>query len=160
FTHTAVTALRRDGKIVNVTTARGSVAAREAIVATNGYTPRHQRWLARRVIPFEGFMAATEELSPALMATLIPNGRTVLDSPVNINFIRPAPDQRKILFGGLTGSRPTDLRDMSRRLHAMVSRLLPDLASTRLSRVWKGQCAGTFDFMPHIGRHDGLWYAL
>ena len=21
-------------------------------------------------------------------------------------------------------------------------------------------CAGTFDFMPHIGRHDGLWYAL
>jgi glycine/D-amino acid oxidase-like deaminating enzyme len=34
----------------------------------------------------------------------------------------------------------------------MVSKLLPDLASVRLSRVWKGQCAGTFDFMPHIGR--------
>ena len=160
FTHTPVTALARDDKNVRVTTSRGQLAAREAIVATNGYTPRHLSWLARRVIPFEGFMAATEELSPALMATLIPHGRTVLDSNVNINFIRPAPDRRKILFGGLTGSQPHDLRDMGRRLHAMVIRLLPDLAGIRLSRVWSGQCAGTFDFMPHIGRHEGLWYAL
>jgi glycine/D-amino acid oxidase-like deaminating enzyme len=43
---------------------------------------------------------------------LIPNGRTVIDSNVNINFIRPAPDSAKILFGGLTGSKPRDLRDM------------------------------------------------
>ncbi len=160
FTHTPVTGLARDGKEVRVATTRGPVTAREAIVATNGYTPRHVSWLARRVIPFEGFMAATEELSPELMAKLIPNGRTVIDSNVNINFIRPAPDQRKILFGGQTGSKPRDLRDMGQRLHAMVSKLLPDLANVRLSRVWKGQCAGTFDFMPHIGRHDGLWYAL
>lgn len=164
FTRTPVTKLMRDGRAVRVDTARGHVAAREAIVATNGYTPRHLSWLARRVVPFEGFMAATEELSPELMARLIPNGRTVIDSNVNINFIRPAPDRRKILFGGLTGSRragsPGDLRDMGRRLHAMVTRLLPDLATARLSRVWKGQCAGTFDFLPHVGRHDGLWYAL
>jgi glycine/D-amino acid oxidase-like deaminating enzyme len=160
FTHTPVTMLAREGKAVRVATARGAITAREAIVATNGYTPRHVSWLARRVIPFEGFMAATEELSLALMARLIPNGRTVIDSNVNINFIRPAPDCAKILFGGLTGSRTHDLSDMGRRLHAMVSRLLPDLATVRLSRVWKGQCAGTFDFMPHIGRHGGLWYAM
>jgi glycine/D-amino acid oxidase-like deaminating enzyme len=160
FTHTPVTRLTRDGKAVRVATARGPVTAREAIVATNGYTPRHLSWLARRVIPFEGFMAATEELPPALMAKLIPHGRTVIDSNTNINFIRPAPDRRKILFGGLTGSKPRDLRDMGQRLHAMVTKVLPDLGNARLSRVWKGQCAGTFDFLPHIGRHDGLWYAL
>ncbi len=160
FTRTPVTRIARDGKVVRVATPRGAVAAREAIVATNGYTPRHVSWLARRVVPFEGFMAATEELPPELMAKLIPNGRTVIDSNVNINFFRPAPDRRKILFGGLTGSRPRDLREMGARLHAMAARLLPDLANVRLSRVWKGQCAGTFDFMPHVGRHDGLWYAL
>jgi glycine/D-amino acid oxidase-like deaminating enzyme len=160
FTHTPVTQLARDGSTVKVTTTRGQVSAREAIAATNGYTPRHLSWLARRLVPFEGFMAATEELSPELMAKLIPSGRTVIDSNVNINFIRPAPDRRKILFGGLTGSRPHDLGDMGRRLHVMVTNLLPDLANTRLSRVWKGQCAGTFDFMPHVGKHDGLWYAL
>ncbi|MEZ5830653.1 MAG: FAD-binding oxidoreductase [Dongiaceae bacterium] len=160
FTHTPVGGLARDGRAIRVTTSRGLVTAREAIVATNGYTPRHLPWLARRVIPFEGFMAATDELPPELMAKLIPNKRTVIDSNVNINFIRPAPDCAKILFGGLTGSKPHDLRDMGQRLHAVISRLLPDLANVRLSRVWKGQCAGTFDFMPHIGRHDGLWYAL
>ena len=126
FTRTPVTKVARDGKAVQVATARGSVTAREAIIATNGYTPRHVSWLARRIIPFEGFMAATEELSPALMAKIIPNGRTVIDSNVNINFFRPAPDQRKILFGGQTGSRPRDLRDMGARLHSMASRLLPD----------------------------------
>jgi glycine/D-amino acid oxidase-like deaminating enzyme len=160
FTHTPVTSLARDRGEVRVATARGAIAAREAIVATNGYTPRYLAWLARRVVPFEGFMAATEELPSALIAKLIPHGRTVIDSNVNINFIRPAPDSRKILFGGLTGSRPHDLRDMGGRLQAMVTRLLPDLEKVRLSRVWKGQCAGTFDFLPHIGRHDGLWYAL
>jgi glycine/D-amino acid oxidase-like deaminating enzyme len=160
FTSTPVTNLARDGRDARVATARGAVTAREAIVATNGYTPRHAAWLARRVVPFEGFMAATEELAPGLMARLIPNGRTVIDSNVNINFIRPAPDGAKILFGGLTGSRPRDVRDMGHRLHSMVTRLLPDLANVRLSRVWSGQCAGTFDFMPHIGRHHGLWYAL
>jgi glycine/D-amino acid oxidase-like deaminating enzyme len=159
-TRTPVARITRDGKSAAIATTRGSITAREVIVATNGYTPRHVSWLARRVIPFEGFMAATEELSPELMAKLIPNGRTVIDSNVNINFVRPAPDQRKILFGGLTGSKPRDLRDMGLRLHAMIGRLMPDLAHVRLSRVWKGQCAGTFDFMPHIGRHDGLWYAL
>ena len=160
FTRTPVTGLARGGKEVKAATARSTVTAREAIVATNGYTPRHMSWLARRVIPFEGFMAATEQLPPALMAKLIPNGRTVIDSNVNINFIRPAPDSAKILFGGLTGSKPRDLRDMGQRLHAMIGKLLPDLAGVRLSRVWKGQCAGTFDFMPHIGRHGGLWYAM
>jgi glycine/D-amino acid oxidase-like deaminating enzyme len=160
FIRSPVTGVTHDGKRVRVTTPRGTVTAREAIVATNGYTPRHVAWLARRVIPFEGFMAATEELSPELMTRLIPNGRTVIDSNVNINFFRPAPDRRKLLFGGLTGSRPPTLRDMGRRLHAMAVEILPDLAGVRLSRLWRCQCAGTFDFMPHVGKHDGLWYAL
>lgn len=146
-------------------TTTGPVAARDVIMATNGYTPRFAEWLARRVIPFHGFMAATEELPAELMARLIPNRRTVIDSHVNINFIRPAPDsskggQNKILFGGLTGGPQADLRAKGRALHDMVRRLLPDLAKTRLSRVWTGQCAGTFDFMPHIGRQDGIWHAL
>jgi glycine/D-amino acid oxidase-like deaminating enzyme len=39
-------------------------------------------------------------------------------------------------------------------------RILPDLAGVRISRAWLGQCAGTFDFMPHIGVHEGVHYAL
>jgi len=34
----------------------------------------------------------------------------------------------------------------------------PDLADVKLSHVWTGQCAGTFDMMPHFGGDDGVWY--
>lgn len=159
-THTPVEAIKSSAKRFKLATPRGRVKARDVIIGTNGYTPRFLPWHAQRVIPFHGFMAATEEISPTLMARLIPNRRTVIDSHVNINFIRPAPDQRKILFGGLTGGPAPDLRDKGTQLHAMIRNLLPDLEHTRLSRVWTGQCAGTFDFMPHIGRRDGLWHAL
>lgn len=150
----------RKGHRFKLTTPRGIVKARDVIVGTNGYTPRFLSWHAQRVIPFHGFMAATEEISANLMAKLIPNRRTVLDSRVSIDFVRPAPDQRKILFGGRTGGPAPDLKAKGAELHAMIRNILPDLEHTRLSRVWTGQCAGTFDFMPHIGRHDGLWHAL
>lgn len=146
-------------------TSRGMVDARDLVMATNGYTPRFAEYLARRVVPFHGFMAATEELPEEMVKRLIPHGRTVIDSHVNINFVRPAPDsaagnRRKILFGGLTGGPQGDLRAKGSDLHAMIAGLLPDLRQVRLSRVWTGQCAGTFDFMPHIGRQDGIWHAL
>lgn len=159
-TQTPVSFIKKSDHRFRLTTPRGIVKARDVIVGTNGYTPRYLNWLAQRVIPFHGFMAATEEISPALMAKLIPNRRTVLDSRVNIDFVRPAPDRRKILFGGRTGGPAPDLKAKGAELHAMIRRILPDLEHTRLSRVWTGQCAGTFDFMPHIGRRDGLWHAL
>lgn len=151
---------RETGDGFDLATSKGQIAARDLVMATNGYTPRFAEWLARRVIPFHGFMAATEELPAETMARLIPNRRTVIDSHVNINFIRPAPDARRILFGGLTGGPQPDLKAKGRDLHEMIRRLLPDLAQVKLSRVWSGQCAGTFDFMPHIGRQHGVWHAL
>lgn len=159
-TGTALTSVVEGGDGFVLITPRGRVTTRDVIMATNGYTPRFAEWLAKRVIPFHGFMAATEDLPAEKLARLIPNRRTVIDSHVNINFIRPAPDQRKILFGGLTGGPQPDLLAKGRDLHAMIGTLLPDLADTRLSRVWTGQCAGSFDFLPHIGRQSGIWYAL
>src|ERR671923_220106 len=79
-----------------------------------------------------------------------------------IRAVRSSPIWAPFILHSITVAccKQRDLRDMGARLHAMISRLMPDLADVRLNRVWKGQCAGTFDFMPHIGRHDGLWYAL
>jgi glycine/D-amino acid oxidase-like deaminating enzyme len=159
-TGTAFGGAKPDSDGFALTTSAGPLIARDLVMATNGYTPRFAEWLARRVIPFHGFMAATEELPAELVARLIPNRRTVIDSHVNINFIRPAPDARKILFGGLTGGPQPDLQARGRDLQAMLAGILPDLAGVKLSRAWSGQCAGTFDFLPHIGRQHGVWHAL
>ena len=157
---TAVKALVPEKDGVTLRTDRGTVAARDAIVATNGYTPRGLSWFARRVIPFQAYMAASEELTEAQLRDAIPNLRTMIDSDTNIDFFRPAPDSRRILFGGGTGVDRGDFPAIARFLHGLLSRVLPQLARVRLSHAWTGFCAGTFDLMPHIGGRDRVWYGL
>jgi glycine/D-amino acid oxidase-like deaminating enzyme len=157
---TEVLEIRRAAAGFEIVTARGATRAREAAIATNGYTPRQFPWQARRVIPFTGYMAATEELPANLLARVIPNRRTVLGNNFDIDFFRPAPDSSRILFGGATGSGLTGTAEIARRLRGILARALPDLAGARLGHVWSGQCAATFDFMPHIGQAEGIWYAM
>jgi glycine/D-amino acid oxidase-like deaminating enzyme len=145
---------------VEIQTDRGRVLARDAVIATNGYTPGALPWHARRVIPFMGYMAATEPLDPARLAEIIPHNRTVLDSNTNIDFFRRAPDTPRLLLGGATGSGMRDPEVIARRLHAILARVLPQLGEVRLGHVWTGCCAGTFDLMPHLGGQDGIWHGL
>ena len=62
---TEVQGIMRSGKEFILATPKGELRAREVIVATNGYSGPAMPWLQRRVIPFRGFMIATEELAPA-----------------------------------------------------------------------------------------------
>jgi len=144
----------------DLATAAGPLKAREVVVATNGYTPRQFAWLARRVIPFTGYVATTEELPLSLVEKVIPKRRTVLDTDLDIDFFRPIPDSPRILFGGATGSGMVEPAEIARCLQGILARVLPDLAGVGLSHLWTGQCAATFDMMPHIGRTQGIWYAL
>lgn len=145
---------------VQVVTDRGTLTAKDAIIATNGYTPRGLSWFARRVIPFQAYMAATEELTEAQLKDAIPNLRTMIDSNTNIDFFRPAPDSRRLLFGGGTGIPRGDSAAIARFLHGLLRRVLPQLAEVKLSHAWTGYCAGTFDMMPHIGGRDHVWYGM
>lgn len=152
--------VERVGSELRVCTSRGEINAANVVVATNGYTPRSLRWHSRRLIPFTGYMAATEELPEPLLAELIPNRRTIVTSNFNIDYFRPAPDSNCLLLGGSTGRRFPDLRSAAARLHAIMTSAFPQLSGFRLSAVWSGQCAGTFDLLPHIGRSEGVWYGL
>jgi glycine/D-amino acid oxidase-like deaminating enzyme len=143
-----------------VKTTAGSVAARDVIVATNGYTTSQLGWWSRRLIPFQGYMAATEELAPELVRKIIPRRRVVIDTNTNIDFFRPAPDGNRILFGGATAGGMQSADEIARKMRAILVRTLPDLQHAKLSHVWTGFCAGTFDLMPHAGGRDGLWHAM
>jgi glycine/D-amino acid oxidase-like deaminating enzyme len=147
-------------KSFEVVTAGGSVQARDVVLATNGYTPSAFAWHARRLIPFTGYVAATEALAPALIEKVLPRRRTVIDTNMDIDFFRPAPDSPRILFGGATGSGLVERGALARRLHEILARVLPDLAGARLERIWTGRCAATFDLMPHIGQAEGIWHAM
>lgn len=162
FGNCAATTIRQSGQGArfDVTTEAGPTRARDVVIATNGYTPATLPWHARRVIPFVGYMAATELLPPSLLETQLPRRRTVIDSNLDIDFFRPAPDSPRLLFGGATANGLQDPEAIAALLHGRLRRALPDLADVKLSHVWTGQCAGTFDMMPHIGCHDGMWYGM
>jgi glycine/D-amino acid oxidase-like deaminating enzyme len=154
------TAITRSGQGFLVETPRGTIRARDVVVATNGYTGPLTGWLRRRVIPIGSYMIATEPLDPALMDRLIPRNRIVSDTRKVVYYYRASPDRRRILFGGRVSLSETDPRRSGPKLHADLSAIFPELATTRISHSWCGFVAYTFDELMHIGRHDGLHYAM
>jgi len=158
--HCAATGMRREGASFTVETARGQVAARQIVVATNGYTGALTPWLRRRVIPIGSYMIATEELAPEAMARLMPRRRIVSDTRKVVYYYRPSPDGRRILFGGRVSLSETEPRVSGPRLHADLSQIFPEIASVRISHSWLGFVAYTFDQLMHIGEREGLHYAM
>ncbi len=144
---------------LRVTSARGECIARDVLVATNGYTDDTLPWLQRRLIPFDAYMIATEELAPELVSRVLPTDRTCIDWNRDAAFVRRSPNSRHILFGGFTGTRPEPPKVKGERLLAWLRDILPDLRHVRLGHSWTGRCAATFDMYPHLGLRDGIHYA-
>jgi glycine/D-amino acid oxidase-like deaminating enzyme len=160
YPNTTVLSATRDGQMFEITTSRGRAKARDVIVATNGYSGSAFPWLQRRVVPFDAYMVATERLPRSLIDELLPGGRTFIDWNFNVDFIRRAPDDDRILFGGNTGVIAANLSRMAESLRRKLLHLLPRLKDVELSHLWTGRCAGTRDLYPHIGVEDGIHHAL
>jgi len=159
--HCPVQAIEHDGAGFTVSTPKGRIAARDVIVATNGYTAPVTPDLRRRVIPIGSYIIATEPLDPALAARLMPKARVISDTRRIVIYYRLSPDRRRILFGGRVALMETDPRVTAPRLHAELTTIFPELAKTRITHSWAGFVAYTFDTMPHLGKwRDGLYYAM
>ena len=72
--------IAQQGSGFAVRTNRGTIAADEIIVATNGYTGPLTPWLRRRLVPTDSLMIATEELPAELAGSLIPKARMIYDT--------------------------------------------------------------------------------
>src|SRR5258708_15357588 len=78
--HAAVARIERCGARFLVHTARGRIAAKHVLVATNGYTGRLLPFFSRRVLPVASYQIATEPLPAGLMSVLNPGRRMISDS--------------------------------------------------------------------------------
>jgi glycine/D-amino acid oxidase-like deaminating enzyme len=159
-TRCPVLSIGREGDGFRLTTPRGSLQAREVVVATNGYTGAITPWLRRRVIPIGSYIIATELLDPALANRLSPKNRVLTDTRKLVFYYRLSEDRRRVVFGGRVALKETDPKVSAPRLHAHMTRIFPELAATKISHSWMGFVAYTFDTLPHLGRmNDGLHYA-
>ncbi len=158
--YTPVTAIQRDGKGYSLATARGKVTADKVVLATNGYSGPLSPWHQRRVIPIGSYMIATEPLAPEVMDRLMPRNRIVSDTRQVVYYYRASPDRTRILFGGRVSAGETNPRISGPRLHQSMSRIFPELKTTKISHSWMGFVAYTFDKLAHVGERDGLYYAM
>ena len=158
--HCTVQGLARTPAGFEVLTNRGTVRARQVLIATNGYTGSFAPWHRRRIVPIGSYIIATEPLGAALVRKLIPHGRNVGDTRRVIVYFRPSPDGRRILFGGRAAAAETDVGRCVPRLRNMLVEIFPQLADVRVSHAWMGYVAYTFDTLPHLGERDGLFHCM
>jgi glycine/D-amino acid oxidase-like deaminating enzyme len=158
--HTRVQSLERSGKSFRVVTDRGTIEARDVLIASNGYTGPGTPWERRRVIPIGSYIIATEPLDLAVTGRLIPNNRAISDTRKLVFYYRLSPDKRRVLFGGRVAYNEHDPRNSAPRLHREMCRIFPELKGTKITHSWVGFVAYTFDTLPHLGQQDGLWYCM
>jgi glycine/D-amino acid oxidase-like deaminating enzyme len=156
---TEVTGIERTGSGFRVATSRGDVAAGQVAICTNGYTGKVTPWFRRRVLPVRSSIIATEAIQPELMDRLMPTRRMYGDSRRLMAYYRPSPDGTRILFGGRATSGHKPLQN-AKKLRISMLNVFPELAETRITHSWSGLVAYAFDHVPHLGEHDGFWYAM
>ena len=155
-----VTAVVKRHAGFELATSRGWLRAGEVLLATNGYTGTWLPALRRRVVPIGSYIVTTEPLPPETAARLIPGGRMLWTSRRLLNYFRLTPDNRLLMGGRQNLSTDLDLTESARELRKTVVRFFPELKDVPLTHSWTGKLGVTFDQLPHIGRIDGMWYAL
>ncbi|VAW20242.1 Oxidoreductase [hydrothermal vent metagenome] len=159
FTRTPVEMVEKTAAGFALKTPVGQINAERVAICTNGHTGRQFKQFRRRVIPIRSAMIATRELPQEMMTKLLPRGRMHGDSSRVFPYYRASPDGKRILLGG-RASAADDPGENARQLRRIMLEVFPDLSEVKISHVWSGLVAYSFDHAPHIGQRDGLYYAM
>jgi glycine/D-amino acid oxidase-like deaminating enzyme len=143
-----------------VETARGAVVAGHVLLATNGYTGAGTPWHFKRIIRVNAGVSISERLPPERIKSVLPTGRTTIDTRYNPLSFRVHPDGDRIQFSAARGLFSQDHRQKAREMHAAFVQVFPHMADMKVARCWTGQMGFTFDELPHIGDHGGVLYAM
>jgi len=152
-----VTEWRRDGRLHLLRTPRGTVRAREVVIATNGYTgDRLHPWTAGRLLPVLSNIIVTRPLSEAERASV--GWRTyqkIWDSRRLLFYYRLLPDNR-ILFGARGGVEDSPAEHRYRRawLERRLVEMFPPLTGIGSDYFWHGWVCVSYDKNPHAGATD------
>jgi glycine/D-amino acid oxidase-like deaminating enzyme len=157
----AATTMRPTSHGFVATTGRGKITSGDVILATNGYTTgQPSRQLARLIVPVGSYIVVTEPIGREAADRIFPGGAMTYTRKRLLHYMRRTHDNRILLGGRRSLHTGLDLDESARDLRKALITYWPELAEVPLSHVWGGQLAVPFDLTPHIGRVDGMWYAL
>jgi glycine/D-amino acid oxidase-like deaminating enzyme len=163
--HTRVTSIEPQtncgARRFRVHTSKGTVAAREVILASGAYTTGATPALRKKIIPIGSYIIVTEVLPTGLARELSPRNRMIYDSKHFLYYYRLTPDNR-MLFGGRAAFFPeteNTVRQSAEILRRGMISVYPQLRDTKVEFVWGGTLDFTLDVMPHAGKIDGMYFA-
>lgn len=144
-----VTRLQRDATFWRLETTKGTVRAKNVLLATNGYAGDLYPALANAMIVVQSYQIATDPLSPELDRTVLPSRLPVADlMDAGVYYRRD--DAGRFIIGG-SGSltdreRPELFDELARTAHL----LYPQLANTPFTSRWGGKLTLTRDHLPRV----------
>ena len=142
------------GRPATVETPAGRVTAEAVVLATNGYGPDLVADVARRVMPINNFIVATEPLAEPP----VKGGIAAADDRFVVNYWRMSPDGR-LLFGGAE-SYGDRFPDIERAVRPHLARIYPALAKVPFTHAWGGTLAITRSRLPYLAQPaPGVWSA-
>jgi len=166
FDHMRVESVQRESsngaKRFRVQTVKGSILARDVLLASGAYTTDAAPELRKKIIPIGSYIIATEVLGEDLARELSPKNRMIYDSKHFLYYYRLTPD-RRMLFGGRAAFFPeteNTVRTSAEILRQGMIGVYPQLRDAKVEFVWGGTLDFAFDVMPHTGRIEGMHYSV
>lgn len=156
--HSAAVAIER-GEPARVKTAQGRVSADYLVIAANAYLDGLVPELGGRIMRAANYIVASEPLSEAQAAQVLPHNDALSDANFVLDYYRLSAD-RRLIYGGEVSYDGREPRHLQARMDAKIARLFPALKGVGIDYRWGGDVAITLNRAPDFGRLDGnLFYA-
>jgi glycine/D-amino acid oxidase-like deaminating enzyme len=157
FEQSAVRRITASRSHVAVKTARGTILAKEVLIAT-GYATREFKALTRRFRLMDTYVIATSPLRASMWHLLRRDRSMKWDTERPYHYLRSTVDRRLLVGGEDVPHRGASAatKALSRRrakLLEFLCRMYPSLAGTEAAFTWEGLFAETPDGLPYIGVH-------
>lgn len=150
-TQSAVRAAVRAGAGWKVATERGSVTADWVIVATDAYGGAPWPEGRREQIPLPYFNFATQPLSPALQAAILPGREGCWDTKTVLSSFR-FDRAGRLVFGSVGALRGTGLAIHRAWARRALTKLFPKIGRVDFEAEWYGTIGMTRDAVPRFHR--------
>ena len=144
---TPATKVTSDNGKVRIETARGTITADKALVATDAYTEKLEPVTSTHVMPIGSFIGATPPLDS--FPPILPGKESVADSRFVVRYFRKTKDNR-LLFGGREAYTSEKPRDIGSHIRKQVAEIYPALAGIEFTHAWGGYVGITMPRFPFV----------
>ncbi len=148
-----------NGSRFAVRTERGTVFAKEVLLAANAWVGAIVPQFRKKVFPAESFILATEPLPEDLARRLIPHKRVVYDTKNMLAYYSLSRENRMVWGGEGTATGLSASRNIEMLRRGMLS-VFPELKDAAIDYFWNGTLGMTLDRNAHAGQVDGMWFSM